>query len=653
MGLSSYQRTGTPAHVAAAEELHQRSLIEPATPADIAAGPMMPRGLAGVAIFDYDNDGDFDIYATNGAGSSNSLFRNRLAQTGELGYDDVAAQAGVAATAQDSFGTCFGDIDNDGDHDLMVLGRAEANRLFENQGDGSFVELPGAGVGGGARSSTSCSMGDIDNDGRLDIVVANAFDMRHSFAIFAVPYALNEHNQLLRNLGGNTFEDVSESSGITLNLGYPEAAAGITWTAAMADLNRDGATDIVFMDDQGGILAERVGGEDRAYIHVFLNDGAGHFADQPLILNEYSASEWMGVTFGDLDCDGDVDMFATSFGDYENPIFGLPYLRGGSTSRPYYNNGDGSFTDGVFQFGVAATPFGWGAAIFDYDNDGDNDILYHGGLDAANMIVLASNPGVVLENQGCSGVFEPDTTAITTDHLRRNVRGVAVGDIDRNGFVDVVTAANFRVPDEVELEPLPVQYGDAYDGTALYVAVMELINGDFSNPLRVWTGFENQLGNLKLELNGGNGNHWLRVRALGSAGVLPAGEVNRDGIGAQLSFTPQGGQRSTQIVVGGSSHSSQHALEKVFGLARAKKGTLEVLWPGGTRNRLYGVRAGDDVLLPELPCSFDADWAHFSDYKRCVSQALNGLVDAGVLSRGDRGQFQSSALRAYHEHRGQ
>ncbi len=650
VGLTSYQRVGSQT-VALVDALYQQSLVSPITLFDIAAAPQMPRGLPGAALLDYDRDGDLDIYVTNGAGAANSLFQSQLAQTGALGFIDVAASAGVAATSQDSFGTCFGDIDNDGDHDLLVLGRAEPNRLFENQGDGSFIELTGAGVGGGTLTSTSCSMGDIDNDGLLDIVVANAFDMIESFAIFVEPYAFNEPNLLFLNQGDNTFADVSDSSGIRVNGGYPAGEAGITWATTIADVNRDGNADIIFMDDQGAILPARVGGIDRGYIHVFLGDGAGQFVDHPIILDDLSASEWMGVDVADLDCDGKLDLFASSFGDYDNPIFGVPYIQGGSASRPFFGNGDGSFRDGVFEFGPQATPFGWGSAIVDYDNDGDNDIIYHGGLDAGNRFTLADNPGVILENQACSGVFTPDTSAITTDHIRRNNRGVAVGDVDRDGFIDVVTVANLKIPDNVELLQAPILYGEPFDSTALYSEVLEPINNDPSFPLLVWNGIVNELGDLKLELSTGNHNRSVRVRALGAVGLTPAASVNRDGIGAQLSFTPKRGHTAIQVITGGASHSSQHALERVFGLGQARKGTLEVLWPGGTRNRLYNLKAGTDVLMPEIPCSFDADWSSPHAYKQCVKGALADLIDAGAISHRQRGRLLSSAIRAYHDHR--
>jgi len=115
----------------------------------------------------------------------------------------------------DATGVCFGDIDNDGFPDLLVLGRNEPNRLFHNQGNGTFVDITAqSGVGGGNLGHTSCAMGDINGDGLLDIVVANTFDWSTGRPIYVDPFAGIQHSQVYRNLGGNRFADVSIESGI-------------------------------------------------------------------------------------------------------------------------------------------------------------------------------------------------------------------------------------------------------------------------------------------------------------------------------------------------------------------------------------------------------------------------------------------------------
>jgi len=654
-----------------AEMLHQQSLIAPITFDEVILGPMMPRGLPGVAIFDYDRDGDLDMYVTNGPGSANALFHNELEETGVATFINVSESAGVQAIEQDSYGTCFGDIDNDGDHDLMVLGREEANILFDNLGDGTFAQLHSAVIDGNNLSSNSCSMGDFDNDGLIDIIVANGFDQADSLAIGAIPYDLNQPNQLLRNIGNKTFEDISHSSGILNNVGYPSGAHGISWAVASVDVDSDGDADIVILDDQGGILAARHGGEDRAYIHIFINDGSGHFIDQPLIQNAYSASEWMGVSTGDLDCNGTVDLFASSFGDYASAQLGAPYYKGGSASRAFFGNGDGSFNDsgapiddnnGGYTTNNESTAFGWGNAIFDADNDGDNDVLYHGGLDAAGLAVVADNPGILLVNEGaCSGKLTWDPDAINTDHLTRNVRAVAVGDVDGNGFPDIATVSSLTTPPELPLEPMFTQYGDALDDSTYIVNIMSPVIGPAGDPGFVWNGYENGFGDFKLELNTGNENHHITVDVQGNAGLVDNGRVNRDGIGALISFTPghnhhnrnakHQGITSLQAVVAGSSHSSSHALRKTFGLGSARFGTLDILWPGGTKNRLYKVRAGEHIVMPEIPCNYEAKLNKKRDYTKCVSSTLNTLYREGHIDRKFKTRLYTSAMRAYNQHR--
>jgi len=292
-------------------------------------------------------------------------------------------------------------------------------------------------------------------------------------------------------------------------------------------------------------------------------------------------------------------------------------------------NGDGTFRDdGVGS--LAATPFGWGSAIFDYDNDGDLDVLFHGGLDGFT-VGLRDNPGAVLQNQDCSAAFVADTEALTVNHSVRNVRGVAVGDFDRNGFVDVATVANFRLNPATPLLPVPVAYGSPFDDTAFFAPFMAPVTPPGEPPLFSWLGIDPEPGDVKVELNdGGNSNASVTVSVRGSIGDVDGATVNRDGIGAVLTFTRRHGKPVMSPVVGGSSHSSQHSLERVFGLGEAVKGRLEVQWPGGTRNRFYGIHAGERVLMPEIPCSFDAPQS-FGQYLQCVGSALHDLIDADVI----------------------
>ena len=159
--------------------------------------PHRTGGFTGVVLLDHDNDGDTDIYVTNGPGAHNSLFSNQLRDAGSLSFIDIGEQSGAGAFDTDSNGACAGDLDNDGDEDLYVLGRESGNRLYENV-RGKFLERSAHGAEGGELSHISCSMGDIDNDGLLDIAVSNAFDLSSSLALGGVPYDLNHANQLFQ-----------------------------------------------------------------------------------------------------------------------------------------------------------------------------------------------------------------------------------------------------------------------------------------------------------------------------------------------------------------------------------------------------------------------------------------------------------------------
>ena len=638
------------AEYAVAQALEQASLVEPIDPAAIATTPLMRHGMPGVAVFDLEGDGDLDVFVTNGPGGDNGLLVNRLAESGELTFEDRADAAGIATTDLDANGVCAGDLDNDGDPDLVVLGRAAPNRLFENLGDGTFSEVPMA-LGHDTRNHISCSLGDVDGDGRLDLVIANNFDPASLEAIFLEPWALNQPNQLLRNEGGLSFSDVSATSGILdLDLA-PEGAGTITWAVSMVDLDLDGDTDIVWADDQGGFPTATNApgfGVDRGFIRIAWNDGTGHFTDQALDPSTISSSSWMGVGFGDLDCDGRLDVFGSNFGDYHFGSLGMPYALGEQATRYYLAQGAGQFTESLPTEGTA---FGWGNAVFDADNDGDGDVVYHGGLEMV-MIGLRDNPGVLLENEGCEpGAPQLATTVAPFDgrHLGRNVRGVAIGDLDRDGFVDLVTAANWRVPAALPLLPSPFGYGGVLDATASFLPLFAPTPSGM-----VWSGVSLENGDLAIELNDGvAGNHGVTIRPLGGIGLTAGAGVNRDGLGTVISFRPRGANSTTALmpITGGSSHLSSHAPEAYFGLGDRPQGRVDVLWPGGTRNRLYGVRANEVIRFPEIPCSIDGELSR-PDYNRCVSQALVDYYRAGEITKRELSRLRSSALRAWaEEHR--
>ena len=612
--------------------------------------PAMPRGLPGVVLFDHDGDGDLDIYVTNGPGAGNSLFSNQLDESGLLAFVDVGVASGAGAADQDSFGACAGDLDNDGDPDLVVLGRDEPNRLFENLGGGAFAEHPGTPVSAASLGSTGCSLGDFDGDGLLDLVVANVFDFTAPPNPFGPLFPEMHANELFLNQGGFSFADVSVTSGIRDLAGLPPGADGrtVTWALAVVDIDQDGDVDVILADDQGPVPTAAYGGLDVGLIHVLLNDGTGQLTDVPFQAGPTSAGSWMGLSFGDLDCNGTLDILGSNFGDYGFSVLGLPYALEDQATRWLYGNGDGTFTDPGLGASISSV-FGWGNAVADLDNDGDPDLVVHGGMDLATLL-LADNPGAVLLNGdpddgACTGDFSYDPLAVGDRHTRRNVRGMAAGDLSGDGFVDLVSAASLTAPPVLPLVPMPVAYGSPFDAVAFFTSVFAPTPDGL-----VWTGLSYGPGNLSVEINSAdNGHHGVGVRTLGSVGLTPGGAVNRDGVGAVVTVTPKKGVPATVPVVAGSSHLSQHELTARFGLGKAPWGRVDILWPGGTKNRLYRIRRDETLTLPEIPCSYDDAWPSFSAYLGCVRNALKDLHGAGVIDGHLKTRLFVSALLAFLE----
>src|SRR5262249_38089119 len=148
--------------------------------------------------------------------------------------------------------------------------------LFENRGNGTFRDISAAsGLANlTAYSSTSCAMGDVDGDGKLDIFITNAFDFTQQLPFAAVPFNFNQPNLLLMNQGGNVFVDASAASGIRTQVGIPAGASTIDWAVTMVDFDQDGDLDILVGNDHRGLLPPSAG-----YLRFFKNDGTGHFTD--------------------------------------------------------------------------------------------------------------------------------------------------------------------------------------------------------------------------------------------------------------------------------------------------------------------------------------------------------------------------------------
>lgn len=638
--------------------------------------PQKGRGAPGVAIFDYDRDGDLDIYVPNGPGSINSLYENQWIPAGSMSFVDVGSASGSGAGDQDSSGVCFGDIDNDGDEDLYVLGTGEPNRLFENLGNDTFADITAtAGVGGGSRHAVGCSFADFDGDGRLDVVVGNSYDgWEHRLPTFraGATYAFMEHNQLFHNLGGNLFEDRSAAAGIenVSNMNQPgTTGAAFTWAIGTADYDRDGDVDIFSMDNQGGAA---LAPEDvRGWIRLYNNDGSGNFTEVTASAGLQVQGGWMGVAFDDFNCDGNIDFFASDLGSY----------LGGVPSRPFMSQGDGSFAD-VGIGALARTPFGWGVATFDYDNDGDGDVIYHGGVSILTFII-ADNPGALLTNTGqCSGIFDYDAGAVLKNHVYRMVQGVAVGDLNNDGFEDIVSVSNFDVDDPINRLPLTLFVGPSPSPFDPLAVVENVYSGLPQLGSRTYIGKvdENGVavphanGTLSVEISSAdNGNGGVAFDLVGSAGILfdedddhgddgdddaeddddfPMIRVNRDGIGAVVSFTPDGGLTRTKPVDGGASYASQSSVVANFGLGTSAGGVVEIEWPGNIRNRLDDVQAGERLTLPFIPCDPAATWEKRNRFDKCVRESLKEYKEEDVIDSHLRNRLRASMLRFFDQIQG-
>jgi hypothetical protein len=236
------------------------------------------------------------------------------------------------------------------------------------------------------------------------------------------------------------------------------------------------------------------------------------------------------------------------------------------------------------------------------------------------------------------------------DHRTRTVEGVASGDLNGDGFQDLVSVSEF---DFVPLRYLPFvgiffpPQGSPFDAISRF----EIGTSSQPNP-----GFQTYVfptivpGTLSVEINSAdNGNHWAEVALLGGTGIAGGAVSNRDGIGGSVSFTPDGGKTSLQPVLGGASYGSRNALAVGFGLGQADAGTVDVLWPGGVRNRLYDVAHGEKVLFPEIPCSYDGAWGTKGQYVSCVAQSLNAYKAAGYITDTVKERFLASAKQAFDE----
>lgn len=279
----------------------------------------------GCAMADVDGDGDLDIYVVDGLGDPNRLFRN----DGNHVFTEAAGAFGVDDSGYGK-STTFVDYDNDGDKDFLLarFGPAEGDRLFRNNGDGTFTDVSvESGFSVVANYHTGAAWADYDNDGWVDCYITC--------------YSGTRQNCLMRNLGNGQFVDVAQSLGLWNNTGYGFQPGWI-------DYDLDGFMDLYLANDIFGTSNR-----------LYHNNGDGTFTDVSEASGANQHLSTMGLAIGDLDQDGDPDMYMSNI--YEGNVM----LR---------NNGDGTFTDITVSSGTGVYKTCWGSDFLDFDNDGRLDL---------------------------------------------------------------------------------------------------------------------------------------------------------------------------------------------------------------------------------------------------------------------------------------
>ena len=493
---------------------------------------------AGVALIDFDNDGDLDVFLVQGstlepndqpartlfpwAGPGElraRLFRNDLVTgpdgTRSVHFTDVTERSGIVAKGY-GMGAAVGDINNDGWPDLYVTNLG-GNQMFLNQGNGTFADVTAKTHTGDSRWSTSAAFFDYDRDGWLDLMVVNyaEFSPANSPRCYA-PTSAPDYctpkvfrapgNRLFHNKGDGTFEDVTAAAGIDKEFGH---GLGIV----AADLNQDGWIDIYVAND----------GDPN---QLWINQKNGTFRNEALLagaaVNRNGQAEaGMGVDAGDFDNNGTEDLFITHLMDETNTL--------------YLNLGNELFEDRTREVGLGMPGrrfTGFGTLFFDYDNDGWLDLLVtNGAVQLLPELMRQGDPfplgqpNQLFHNTGKGGFAEITEKLPPEFRLNHVGRGAAFGDFDNDGDTDVLITNN-------------------------------------NQPARL---FLNQVGNL---------NHWLGLQLLDKSG--------RPALGARVQIEVTKNLVLWRRARTDGSYLSAQDPRVLVGLgANRKVETVRVYWPDG------------------------------------------------------------------------
>ena len=543
--LAGRQLVGTQPALPIFTDITARSGVKFKNEASPTSEKYLPESMCGgVAMLDYDGDGWLDLFFINGAAledpmppgkqpdKSHPRYWNRLYHNNRDGtFSDVTEAAGVRGHSY-GMGAAVGDYDNDGRSDLYVtnLGR---NILYHNNGDGTFTDVTEkAGVAGSGWSVSGCWV-DYDGDGRLDLIVVRYLDWdfasniwcgarKPGYRSYCHPDQFRPVSHLVfHNNGDGTFTDVSKSSGIG---SAPGKGLGI----AINDFDRDGWPDILIANDSFPQQLFR-NNHDGTFTEIGLKAGLAYDEDG----NTFAG---MGLDFADYDNDGLPDVFIDALGNQKYALF---------------HNTKGAFEYVTSPSGVGGITMlhsGWGAKFFDYDNDGWKDLFVGQGHVMDNIELTQPNlrhlePCLLMRN--VNGKFQ-DVTRQSGEALLtpRPARGVAFGDLDNDGFIDIAINCN-------------------------------------NSPAVI------------LHNQGGNGNHWLSIDTLGAVS-------NRDGIGARIRVVGDSGLTQHIMVSTASSYLSSNDKRAHFGLGKDKAARLvEIAWPSGIVQKLENVKADQILTVKE------------------------------------------------------
>jgi hypothetical protein len=495
----------------------------------------------GVAVFDYNNDGLLDIFFTNGAAIpsleksdpsySNRLFRNN----GDGTFTDVTEKAGLQGIGY-SMGVAAGDYDNDGFVDLYVTG-VNRNQLFHNNGDGTFTDVTGkAGVDGmvpklGKAWSVAAGWFDYNNDGLLDLFVVNYLNYKISTATHCVQQGLPAYCSPVDFLGMPNILYRNNGDGTFTDVSeqsHISQYVGKGMGLAFADYDNDGFADIFVSNDTF----------ENYLLH---NNGDGTFTNVAMLAgvayNAYgNAIAGMGADFRDIDNDGRPDIFETAMFREGFPL--------------YKNLGDGQFQDVSSTAGLSvltSRSTAWGVGIFDFDNDGNKDLFTANSDILDNAMELAHRPfalpNQVFRNKGTLTFENLSSKAGASFSVPAPHRGAAFGDLNNDGKIDVVVT---------------------------------VLNG----PPEIWMN------------RSSNRNHWMILKLVGV-------KSNRDGLGTKVKVTTSLGTQYNQATTAVSYNSSSDKRVH-FGLGSAGVvETIELTWPSGIKQVLKNVKADQILTVTE------------------------------------------------------